>query len=761
LVPDPWDKSLRYIRNLDQLLAVFKFLATLKGDPYSIIAVCNNGVDIGLKSWVGYILTIRSTKALVLAAIKIIEKVDTPERRRLCQALGSRLGEVEDEDDVILSYVGKTNELEARVQHDLIDLVRPVEAEENNLPDYRTPLSILQNVAGGAVSRDDFGAVTFQDGTAFINGAEHVISKGLPPILRIPYVRYDLLPEHVEETMEASAIAILGGIQINMALGGSPHHAIEPELLSLIEGHITPGAHAQGPWLTDATGKCKRSFDKSRTGRTFVRIIQDLERGKTLNMHQFIDSHRRPESPSNEPTVTTDNIFWIIDCISDDDIVIGVVGLTVALYNTSEHLVMGSVLLSNALFTMQMVEILGIERILVIFPHPGVMNYFGDNVKWVLEAFSHGIALHLLLCSRLQKHRSIGRNVTARQLRDEILACPIFCRVHEIAKEAACNSFWNGNIVTRFIPLLRAGFTMEQAFIMIRREKGLCTVLTFKLPDVLPSEGGCRIQSKKSGNPRSSAKLSIWVKEADYPFLFGLEMDSRFRGEEDQWGFPFLDKFSRLRFKLLNGQLLVSSQGELFDYSKTQWLSMVRLGAHRNVVEIVCKNDALWEELMEIETWEVKGKKGVPGSGMWRLVLTLDRTELIKGVTTGKNWAFKSSNRITLRFLDRTNPDQPFPVLDREDGTPEWNIKPVHDRCQLRSTHTLLAPFFEKDHWGFEIFEKSAATGWEVVHVGTDEKKWHRHGDLWPQRHGQATALFKVGSTFSFPTPSHQNIGAR
>jgi hypothetical protein len=27
-------------------------------------------------------------------------------------------------------------------------------------------------------------------------------------------------------------------------------------------------------------------------------------------------------------------------------------------------------------------------------------------------------------------------------------------------------------------------------------------------------------------------------------------------------------------------------------------------------------------------------------------------------------------------------------------------------------------------------------------------------------RHGQATALFKVGSTFYFPTPSHQNIGA-
>jgi hypothetical protein len=373
------------------------------------------------------------------------------------------------------------------------------------------------------------------------------------------------------------------------------------------------------------------------------------------------------------------------------------------------------------------------------------MNYFGDNVEWVLNAFSHGIALHLLLCSRLQKCRLLGRKVTAMQLRDEMLECPTFCCILKIIQEAACNSFWNGNIVTRFIPFLRAGFTMEQAFIMIRREKGLFTVLTFKLPDVLPPDGGCRIQSKKEGNPLSSAKLSIWVKETDYPFLFGLEIDSRFRGEEDQWGFPFLDKFSRLRFQLRNGQLLVSPQGELFDYSKTQWLSMVRLGAHRDVMEIMCKNDGLWEELTEIESWEVKGKKGVPGSGLWRPVLTLDRTELINGVTTGKNWAFKSSNRITLRFLDRTNPEQPFPVLGREHGTPEWNIKPVHDRCQLRSTHTLLAPFFEGN---LEIFEKSAATGWEVVHIGTDEKKWHRDGDLWPQRHGQATTLFKVGFNF-------------
>jgi hypothetical protein len=213
-----------------------------------------------------------------------------------------------------------------------------------------------------------------------------VISKELPPILRIPYIRYDLLPEDVEETMEASVTAILGGVQINMALGGSPHHAIDPELLKLTEGNITPGAHAVGPWLIDTTGKRNRPFDKSQTGRTFIKIIQDLECGETVDIHHFINWHRRPESPSNEPTVTIDDIFWIIDFISDDDIVIGVVGITVALYNTNEHLVMRPVLFSNALFTMQVATILGIERILVVFPHPGVMNYFGDNVQWVLNA---------------------------------------------------------------------------------------------------------------------------------------------------------------------------------------------------------------------------------------------------------------------------------------------------------------------------------------------------------------------------------------
>jgi hypothetical protein len=181
---------------LDALLS----LDNLLGDPYKLIQACNTGMNIEPDDEVVYALVIMTTAGALLQAVEVIKSKITSRRIEIEKAIKECLAGSKSSDKATAIYGGYTVRIAGRSAMDLIHVSDPENTTKN---DTRTPLHIVEQVAGKATSLDQFGYVTYNNRVARLHRADGVPAKTMPTVIFLdPFVG----------TLKASSLHCWGSI---------------------------------------------------------------------------------------------------------------------------------------------------------------------------------------------------------------------------------------------------------------------------------------------------------------------------------------------------------------------------------------------------------------------------------------------------------------------------------------------------------------------------------------------------------------------
>jgi hypothetical protein len=221
-------------------------------------------------------------------------------------------------------------------------------------------------------------------------------------------------------------------------------------------------------------------------------------------------------------------------------------------------------------------------------------------------------------------------------------------------------------------------------------------------------------------------------------------VEKRFRRSHSQFGHPYIHaRTLELRFRLLDGTLLRTEDGEVWVFTRIQWMSYAMLGAAQMVVQRCVVALDLDRPLTEGERFQIEYINSGENRHDARLSTTLDLTAIKSGIHNGTLRTYTVETSLTIYFLDKHDDPPKFLLVGGSKN--RWFKVATYVKAYLCKKYRMVL-FCRNGDWGLAMFERSARTSWDLKPCGevmpTAWKKGNSRG--WLQRRAAKTALYNV-----------------